>query len=161
MNAHAIDEHGQHWHGVRLFVAGQPAPQGSKKAIHHKQSGKIVVMESSKKVRPWREDVRLALERHANGTKFEQDTPVTVGLAFVMRRLAAMPKTSRSGKPTPAHTKQPDLDKLTRAVFDAITSSGVWHDDSQATKFHTLEKRYAEIGETPGCWISLQAGRPT
>lgn len=160
MNAHAIDEHGQHWHGVRLFVAGQPAPQGSKDPKRNPHSGHIQMVESSKKVKPWREDIRASLERHAQGVRFEQDTPVTVGLTFVMKRLAAMPKTQR-GRPTPAHTKKPDLDKLTRAVFDAITSSGVWHDDSQATKFSTLEKRYAEIGETPGCWISLQAGRPT
>lgn len=160
MNTHSVDAFGQRWPGLRLFVPGQPAPQGSKKAVHHKQSGKIIVMESSKKVRPWREDIRLALERHAADLRFPPDMPVTVGLTFVMRRLAAMPKTDR-GKPTPPHTKQPDLDKLTRAVFDAITSSGVWHDDSQACKFSTLEKRYAEISENPGCWISLQAGRPT
>lgn len=145
---------------VRLFVPGQPVPQGSKDPKRNQHTGKIHMVESSAKtLDPWRTDIRASLERHAAGIRFEQDTPVTVGLVFVMRRLAAMPKTQR-GRPTPAHTKKPDLDKLVRAVFDAITSSGVWHDDSQACKFNALEKRYAEIGETPGCWISLYAGRP-
>jgi crossover junction endodeoxyribonuclease RusA len=139
---------------VQLFVPGQPAPQGSKKAFRHKHSGAIIMQEDSKTTRPWRADVRAALEQHAGGTRFGPDVPVTVHLRFVMRRLAGMPKTSR-GRATPAHTKKPDLDKLTRAVLDAITSAGVWHDDSQVVSFGTLEKRYAEIDEPPGCYIHI------
>jgi crossover junction endodeoxyribonuclease RusA len=142
---------------VKLFVPGQAAPQGSKSPRRNKHSGTIQMVESSKKVKPWREDIRADLARHCSGMRFEQGVPVTVHLTFVMRRVSGMPKTSR-GRATPPHTKQPDLDKLARAVLDAITSAGVWHDDGQVNKFGTLEKRYAEIGETPGVYIHLQAG---
>lgn len=152
---------------VKIFVPGQPAPQGSKNAYPIYKgtgpdktfTGKTALQESSKTVGTWRDDVRAALTRHADGTRFEQGTPVTVHLTFVMRRVSGMPKTSR-GRATPPHTKKPDLDKLTRAILDAITSAGVWHDDGQVNKFGTLEKRYAEIGETPGVYIHLQAKEP-
>lgn len=144
----------------RLFVAGQPAPQGSKTNY-----GKGRMVEDNKATKPWREDIRAAIQRYSDGTAyFERDQPLVLHLRFVFRRTTAMPKraTGRGGKPTkptPPHTKRPDLDKLARAVCDAVTSSGLWYDDNQVTRFGTLEKRYAEIGETPGCWIHIEVDK--
>ena len=75
--------------------------------------------------------------------------PVSVKLEFVMRRPKSAPK-----RTTPPATKKPDLDKLTRAVFDAITSAGVWDDDSQVVDAH-ISKRIANLDEVSGCWIEL------
>ena len=36
---------------------------------------------------------------------------------------------------------KPDLDKLTRALLDALTDAGIWRDDSQAVELHA-EKIY-------------------
>jgi Holliday junction resolvase RusA-like endonuclease len=49
---------------------------------------------------------------------------VRVTLAFYLPRPQSLPKR------VTAHVKAPDLDKLTRAVFDAFTGA-VFHDDTQ------------------------------
>ena len=136
---------------VDLFVAGRPAPQGSKDAFRHKHSGKVVVIEKSKAVKPWREDVRQALlDEHGNArTCF--DGPVVVELQFVMPRPKSMPKT----RATPPHTKKPDVDKLARALLDAIASAGVLVDDTHVVDLHAT-KRTAELTETAGCHITIR-----
>ena len=42
---------------LTIVAYGQPAPQGSKRHV-----GKGVMVESSKKLRPWRQDVKAAAE---------------------------------------------------------------------------------------------------
>ena len=37
-----------------IVVYGQPAPQGSKRGIIHRHTKRVVLIESSKKVKPWR-----------------------------------------------------------------------------------------------------------
>jgi len=46
---------------------------------------------------------------------------------------------------------RPDLDKLERAIGDALTDAGVWVDDGQVVNSHT-QKWYAE---TPGVHITV------
>lgn len=137
---------------IRVFVPGKPAPQGSKKAIHHKQSGKIVTMESSKAVRPWRQDIRhmLLAELEASGQTGPLEGAVSVCLNFVMPRPASTPK-----RRTPPAIKRPDIDKLCRAVLDAIASAGVYRDDSQVIALAAY-KRIAQVGETPGVEIRIE-----
>lgn len=133
---------------LTVFVPGRPAPQGSKRHV-----GNGVMVESSKAVKPWRQDVREAFLT-TDGTpraRFDQGVPVLVRLVFVMPRPSGLPKT----RATPPHTKRPDVDKLERAVLDAIGSAGVWHDDAQVTAV-VKRKRYAEPGESPGCHIHVQ-----
>lgn len=145
-----------------VFVPGKPAPQGSKMArpIYKGRgdakefTGKVAQVESSKPgLEAWRADVRAAFLTDGGQprVRFEQGAPVSVRLTFVMPRPSGMPKR----KPTPPHTKRPDGDKLLRAVFDALTSAGVWHDDSQVVEQYAV-KRYAALGETPGCLIHVQ-----
>lgn len=132
------------------FVAGKPAPQGSKKALHHKQSGKIVTMESSKAVKPWRESIRHALLDDQGLPRATFTGAVLIELRFVMPRPASTPKRS-----TPPAVKRPDIDKLARAVLDAVSSAGVWHDDSQVTQMSAM-KRLADLEETPGLHITIR-----
>ena len=40
-------------------------------------------------------------------------------------------------------TVKPDIDKLQRALYDAITETHIWHDDCQITDV-TSHKRYAD-----------------
>lgn len=124
------------------FVPGRPAPQGSKRYL-----GNGINVESSKAVAPWRADIREhILARHVGPPL---DDAVGVKLEFVMPRPASTPKRS-----TPAAVKRPDLDKLIRAVLDAIGSAGVWRDDSQVVCIHAT-KRIAEPGEAPGVQIAV------
>jgi crossover junction endodeoxyribonuclease RusA len=144
-----------------IFVPGRPAPQGSKMArpiykgrgAAKQFTGKVAQVESSKPgLETWRADVRAAFLYCGNPiVRFADGQPVSVRLTFVMPRPSGMPKR----KPTPPHTKRPDVDKLLRAVLDALTSAGVLHDDCQVVEQHAV-KRYAELDETPGCLIHVQ-----
>ena len=94
------------------------------------------MIESSARVKPWRESIRAAALA-AMGDDWTPITgPVTVDLTFLLPRPKGHFGTGRNaGKlrdsaPT-HHTTKPDLDKLIRAVLDALTSAGVWGDDSQ------------------------------
>ena len=123
-----------------FFVAGDPAPQGSKK---HVGNGRLV--EASKKLKPWRATVARAAATEC----VPIDGPVVVRLEFVMHRPKATPKT----KPTPPAVKRPDVDKLARGVLDGLTGRA-YGDDSQVTKL-IVSKRIAELDEPTGCMIHV------
>lgn len=131
---------------ITIFVPGRPAPQGSKRYL-----GNGVSVESSKAVAPWRADIRSTLLEHLHDEE-PMRGPVTVRLSFVMPRPANTPKTA----PTPYAIKRPDVDKLVRAVLDAIGSAGVWQDDSQVVELFA-RKRLAEVDEKPGCAIEIMS----
>lgn len=127
---------------LRMFVPGRPAPQGSKRHV-----GNGILVESSKAVAPWRTTVAWHASQVYAGPVLTG--ALAVDIEFVMPRPASCPKRS-----TPAATKRPDLDKLARAVLDAL-SGLVWHDDSLITDLHPT-KRLAEIGEQSGAHITVK-----
>lgn len=49
----------------------------------------------------------------------------------------------------------PDLDKLVRAVGDALTDAGVWSDDAQVVAWNAWKRRTAP-GEPEGVWVTLE-----
>lgn len=122
------------------FVPGAPAPQGSKR---HVGNGRMI--ESSKTVGPWRERVALAV--HGLGWPLLAGA-VSVQLQFVLPRPTSTPK-----RRTPPAIKRPDVDKLARAILDAITGIA-FVDDSQVTNLHAT-KRLAGIGEHAGVVIAV------
>jgi crossover junction endodeoxyribonuclease RusA len=130
-----------------LWVPGKPQPQGSK------TRGRWSIYDDNPNTGPWRERIALAASRRMCDlelTPFEPKTPLHVELSFVLPRLANAPKTRAH---PPAVTK-PDLDKLIRAVFDALTGP-VLHDDAQVTGVYAYKRR-AEAGEEPGAHIRVQ-----
>lgn len=126
-----------------IFVPGRPAPQGSKR---HVGGGRMVEM--SKHVGNWREDVRAACIAAWAGRP-PLDGPLALEVEFVRARPSTAPK-----RRTPPFIGQPDLSKLVRSTEDAITSSGVWVDDARVVELHA-SKRSAEIGEAPGARIRI------
>lgn len=132
---------------ISFFVEGRPAPQGSKKHI-----GRGRMIESSRHLAPWRHDIRNIAEANQMafaGCDLAYYGPVDLRLEFVMLRPKATPKTR-----TPPAVKRPDLDKLTRAVFDGITGTLI-ADDSQVVNLRA-SKRIANIGEPSGVHITLR-----
>lgn len=124
----------------QLFVPGKPAPQGSKRHVGHG-----ILVESSKALAPWRTTVAWHVAQEWKLAPL--CGAVQVDLMFVLPRPRSTPKV------TPPAIKRPDADKLTRAIFDALT--GVcWRDDSQIVDFHT-SKRLAELDELPGVQIGI------
>jgi crossover junction endodeoxyribonuclease RusA len=137
---------------ISVWVAGVPAPQGSKRALGAgRPGGKIRLVESSKRVAPWRTDVREAFMAGGEPCRFFPGTALVVKIVFVMPRPKATPKT----RATPPAVKKPDLDKLERAVLDALTSAGVYADDSQVVALYGY-KRLAELGEPTGAMIHIE-----
>ncbi len=129
---------------VEFFVPGKPAPQGSKRHVGHG-----IMVESSRELGPWRERVALAAHAAMAGSELLAG-PVTLALGFVLPRPKSTPK-----RRTPAATKRPDVDKLARAVLDAVTGVLIV-DDSQIVDLHA-RKRLAELGEVPGVHIRIDA----
>ena len=98
---------------VTIVVYGVPAPQGSKR---HVGGGRMI--ESSKKVGPWRKAVVDACVKQNLGP-YAIEGPVAVYIVFTLHR-------PKAAKPLAYPDKRPDLDKLIRSTFDALTTAGVW-----------------------------------
>ena len=136
------------WVFLDVWVPGKAQPQGSK--VRNRFQG---VRESNVELGPWRERVALAASermRLFGWAPMSPKEPVRVELEFVLPRLASAPKT----RPHPPATAKPDVDKLVRAVFDALTGP-VLHDDSQVVQV-LASKRRADVGEEPGVSIGVE-----
>lgn len=108
---------------VVFTVHGKPLPQGSTVAT---SSGKVR-HHGHAKLSAWRQAIGWAA-RAAMRTQ-PLTGPVTVSLQFLFE-----------GDPQRAMAKRPDVDKLGRAVLDALTGI-VWRDDCQVVGL-TMTKRY-------------------
>lgn len=132
---------------------GDPAPQGSKSFKGMRASAKTgkqvpVLVESSKKVDPWRSRVEGAARQAMLGRRgFPLTGPLEMGVIFSLPRPVRMPKERVVGG-IALPMAYPDTSKLLRSTEDALTSAGVWVDDAQVVNFRELGKRYA--GEPGG-----------
>lgn len=117
---------------LEFTVIGVPGPQGSKR---HVGGGRMI--ESSKKVKPWRDSVAWAVREAMDG-KPPLDGPLRASMVFIFPR----PKSRRK---TDKHDRQPDLSKLIRSTEDAITMGGGWSDDARVVEYaEPIGKRYAD-----------------
>lgn len=122
---------------IRFTVYGIPRPQGSKRHV-----GNGVMVESSKALKPWRQEVSLmAISLRAD--MFPAHVPVELTLNFYFTK-------AKSAK-RPAMTTKPDGSKLLRAIEDALTGI-LFHDDSQVVESH-VRKHY---GGPPRVEIELR-----
>ncbi len=134
---------------VALRVYGTPGPQGSKR---HVGGGRMV--ESSKKVGPWREAV-VAAAIAAGRADADITCPVVVTVQFYFARPKAHYTAVGTLKPSAPGwvTTTPDLDKCLRSTFDGLVQAGVIRDDKQIVRV-MAEKRYVTNG-APGAVVSL------
>jgi Holliday junction resolvase RusA-like endonuclease len=141
------------------FIVGDAAAKGSKsfKGMFTDKQGRqrARMVESSKKVAPWSQTVIAGLLGDDGRPKAVFPGATRLTLEFVMTRPGYMDKPKKP-KPTPRHTKKPDMDKLIRCVKDAITKSACWRDDSCACEYGPMVKRYAEPGEPIGVMIMIE-----
>ncbi len=140
---------------VVLVVYGTPAPQGSKKFVGVR-GGRGVLVESSKKVKPWREDVKAAAEEYIEPRRpwVPLDGPLVARMVFTMRKPASAPKRRRTWPQS-----APDLSKLVRSTEDALSDAGLWRDDSRVVEYVRVAKVFpgedADALDSPGCRIEV------
>lgn len=110
---------------LRFDVLGIPAPQGSKR---HVGNGRMV--ESSRKIGPWRDSVAWTARHEAADAGVEQFTgPTSIQITFRLPMPKARPSATRK-RGLAWSMRKPDLDKLTRSTLDALVTAGVLSDDS-------------------------------
>ena len=127
---------------LQFSVRGVPAPQGSKRYVG---GGRMI--ESSKKVRPWREAVKwAAIEAMPQGWQ-KLDGPLVLRVHFYMPR-------PKAAKGLVACWRTPDLSKLLRSTEDALTDAGVWVDDARVVQAN-IHKLYEGGENLPGARISV------
>lgn len=149
---------------ITIDVRGIPHPQGSMRT-HALPNGKIAVRYPPA-VWDWRRQVQAAVSNHMVNDVGELTThpipgPVEVHMGFDLPRPANhyLPVNSKRSVPQlkllaplwPSH--KPDLDKLTRAVLDAVTDAGLWADDAQVVSLRAA-KRY--VTNQPGVRIRVR-----
>jgi len=130
---------------IKFTVVGKPTPQGSKRGFVTKHGKVAMVEQAGVALKNWRNAITATAiqQRIKQNWDGYADGPVGVILVFGMKK-PLKPKYS-----TPA--VRPDIDKLTRAVLDALTDSHIWKDDSQVIDLK-VEKTYGEPGVEITIW---------
>lgn len=136
---------------IAYFVAGRPAPQGSKRAFV--RGGRPVLVESAgPSVATWRQDVIVASRAAIDECGWEiPHGAVHVSLGFHLER----PKSRQFAL---WHPTRPDLDKLVRATLDALTIAKILEDDSRVAML-TASKIYARADLPTGVHVHVNGLR--
>ena len=142
---------------LTIVVRDLPAAQGSKRAFAIRKggvpTGAVAVVDDNKgPLRNWREAVRQeavkAIELFYEGLPefaphaYPLEGPVVLGVTFTVPRPKSAPKTRETWP-----EKKPDLDKLLRGVFDALTAAGAYKDDAQVVELARLGKFYPNLDD--------------
>ncbi len=155
-----------------IHVTGIPVPQGSLTAFLNPNPARsllqrrmpiesllkalqaCVIMPQSRKVKAWRRQVAEEAEAmQYRRPVFVESGPIKLALGFVMPRLKS---TRKYDPPSDAAlaAKQPDLDKLTRAIGDAL--EGIWYgNDSQIVDLVVRKRVAPSLDHEPGVTISM------
>jgi Holliday junction resolvase RusA-like endonuclease len=140
---------------ITITVHGTPGPQGSKSyrgSRISKRTGKStpILVESSKKVKPWREAVAEAATEAlyrlppAQRLAFPLSGPLQAEMVFTLRPPQRIPADRYvGGVPYPA--AYPDSSKLVRSTEDALTGV-LWRDDAQVVLYTFVAKFYPGYG---------------
>jgi len=143
---------------IFIPVIGIPAPQGSKRHVGHG-----IMIENSKRVKPWRQDVKEAALTHYDGEVIDQAVEIEIIFLFARPKSHyGTGKNARKLKPSaPVFVTSKgigDVDKLQRSTYDALSESSggsVIKDDALIVQNRNM-KRYCVGGENPGAKITVR-----
>lgn len=125
--------------------------QGSKRPGQNSKTGKLFVREETgERLKTWRVAVtEAALQAREAGNVATMTGAVRLQVHFLMPRPASI-----SPKKRPFPIVAPDLDKLVRAIGDALKEAGVYKDDCVIVSIEAT-KQYAtdQVTSSPGAWI--------
>lgn len=137
---------------IRFFVEGEPKGQPRPRAFAFNGRARVFDPGTAEN---WKSCVAVAAK--AAGLRSAiTGAPVAVTLDFYFRRPKSHygAKGLRSVAPQ-SHIGKPDVDNLAKAVLDALSHIGVWHDDSQVDSL-TVMKRWTDGLLMPsGCYVSI------
>jgi len=143
---------------VTFTVHGTPAPQGSMKAFA--VNGRAMIKPSGgNNFAAWRNAVAQAAHELV-AEHGQLDGPLRLDVAFRFPMPASRPKATRA-RGWAWKTAAPDLDKLVRAVGDALSASGLIRDDALivdlcATKIEVVGWTGATITLQPAAEMELE-----
>ncbi len=123
---------------MKAFVAGRRA----------------MITSDNTKLQPWRNRVSQVADEAMGRTATILTGPVEIWAEFRMPRPASSPKRTET-----LPDKTPDLDKLTRGLFDALTGI-IWDDDKRVVRMHISERYTNRDGEQPGVSVKVEAIEP-
>jgi Holliday junction resolvase RusA-like endonuclease len=108
--------------------------------IHRKEGAPVAVLHevNGERLQLWRSAVA---DRAIQVMEREHFPTIPRGMSVYLVVLFLLPRPLRPLNELPV--TRPDLDKLTRAVMDALTTAGAYRDDAQVTDL-VVRKRYAE-----------------
>ncbi len=139
--------------GLEIIAFGIPGPQGSKSFKGLNSKRKPILVESSQKVKPWRDAV-FGYAREARGAMPPMDGPIIARMIFTLPKPASAPK-----KRTIWPMRKPDLSKLVRSTEDALTDARVIADDARIVEYLRVAKVFPnedpEALDCPGARIVL------
>ena len=123
--------------------------------------GNGVMVESSKNVKPWRQDVKFTALA-AKPANWDTAPAMSLSVVFRFLRPSSHYGTKNALRPSaPQHctsARNGDIEKLIRSTNDALT--GVLFDDDRQVVTVTATKRYCTANEQPGAVITLTALTP-
>lgn len=138
---------------LSFTVIGTPIPQGSMQSF--RRGNKTVYVPANKNLKAWREQVRAEAYKTALAEGIElplgkNKTPLALYCTFVFERPKTVPKTRKM-------CTKPDLDKLLRAICDALGNKGTGQIIEEDSRINLIaaKKRYAD-GEKPHVKIIIQ-----
>lgn len=142
---------------LMLRVYGIPAAQGSKRGFV--RGGKVVMVEMSDRLRPWREAVWSAVRTACPHGVDVLNEPVRVRGVFLFPRPKSHYRTVGGEtvlkEDAPKWVaKTPDIDKIWRATLDPLTQINVFRDDALVVDLAGV-KVFAGEGELPGAHLEI------
>lgn len=134
---------------IAFRVIGVPQAQGSAQPFltWHGKHPQARVRHDNPKLKGWRQVVAEQAQGVIGDELFTG--PVVLTVVFRLPRPDGLPKR------TLHHVKQPDLDKLVRAIGDGLTNV-VFVDDKQIVDLHA-RKVYTSGAQPPSAWIVVEA----
>lgn len=137
---------------ISVFIPGDPKGQPRPKAFAFRGHARVYDPGTAE---GWKAAIALALRPWVGRTMLAG--PVWVSLDFRFRRAASDYR--KTGELTKGarrhHVGKPDVDNCAKAVLDACTTLGLWHDDGQVVALH-VTKRYAAREERAGLQLVVQ-----
>lgn len=139
--------------GLSFFVAGLPAPGGSKRPVPIGK-GRVALIDDAKRNGPWRERVASEGQQAMAGLHL-LDGPLGLSMRFVLPRPKGHFGTGKNAARVKASAPRwpvvkPDATKFLRAAEDALTKV-VWVDDATIVR-QFVSKDY---GDRPGVLITV------